>query len=143
MFLSRVQDKKHHISMNIDSTEILLYNYQEFTDRAFQKWPYFQRLMTGRGRYFTIKCVTCVAGHPVWKSSLHTLIHLVYIVLFHSLTVTFDEKYFFFRILGNAFFGTPGTIWPISCPYMAIWVSKDASGSQKCSPMFLNNISTD
>ena len=28
---------------------------------------------------------------------------------FHSMTVTFDEKHLIFWILGNAFYGTPGT----------------------------------
>ena len=35
------------------------------------------------------------------------------------------------------------TIWPISHLYMAIWVSKDASGSQKCRPIPLSNSFTD
>ena len=65
IFLSRVPDKKYHISVNIHSTEILLYNFPQPMDRASQKWPYLERLMTWMGRYFMIKCVTCFVGHPV------------------------------------------------------------------------------
>ena len=34
---------------------------------------------------------------------------------FHYLMVTFDEKHFFFLVLGNAFCGTPGKSWGWWC----------------------------
>ena len=47
-------------------------------------------------------------SQTLWNTNHHTLIHSRNIVSFHSPTVTFGEKHFFFWILGDAFYGTPG-----------------------------------
>ena len=62
-------------------------------------------------------------SQTLWNSYLHTLIHLRNIVFFHSQTVTFGEKHFFFWILGDAFFGTPGISWNLADSQFS-WESK-------------------
>ena len=49
---------------------------------------------------------------------IHTLIHMVNIVFFHSLIVTFDEEHFFFLFWITLFFGTPSIDPELECYFL-------------------------